>query len=204
MLNAKNFTTTFLRQPVLRNSAEFQRWTTCGFTMIELMVTITVVAILLVIAVPSLRSFIQKNRIVGEASSFVSDLQYARSEAIKRGLPVAICASSDGINCSTTNTWHQGWIVFCDADTSGSVSLGDTTLRTRKQFLTGDTLVANPSVLIISINRDGIVNNLPASATEVVMQLHTAAPVNTSATRCVAISRTGRSIVQDGGTGNCT
>ncbi|SRR5579875_624736 len=82
-----------------------------GFTLIELMVTITVAAILMAVAVPAFRSFLQNDRLLTEANLLVASLNLARSEAIKEDADVWVCASSDGLTCSGVANWTQGWIV---------------------------------------------------------------------------------------------
>ena len=84
-----------------------------GFTIIELMVTLLVGAILLSIAVPSFRNFVQDSRLTTESNSLVYSLNLARSEAVKRDGGVKVCASSDGSSCG--GTWAQGWIVCAPA-----------------------------------------------------------------------------------------
>lgn len=84
-----------------------------GFTLVELMITILVGAILLGIAIPSFRTFIQNTRLSGEAGALVYSLTLARDEAVKRDASVEVCASSDGATC--TGTWSQGWIVCTPA-----------------------------------------------------------------------------------------
>lgn len=88
-----------------------------GFTLIELMVTITVLAVLLGIGIPSFRSMIENNRIAAASNDLVSALQLARSEAIKRGIPVVLCASSDQSSCSTATSpvWINGWVARSQA-----------------------------------------------------------------------------------------
>lgn len=75
------------------------------------MVTVAVGAILVAIAVPAMRTFIQNNRQDAEADSLISSLDYARSEAVKRDQDVEVCASSDGATCSNATSWQSGWIV---------------------------------------------------------------------------------------------
>lgn len=79
-----------------------------GFTLIELMITVGIVAIMAGIAAPSFLGTITKNRIVTKANEFVLALQIARSEAIKRGTSVNIIAT-DGT--TSTNEWGAGWRV---------------------------------------------------------------------------------------------
>lgn len=89
-----------------------QRHRQTGFTFMELMLTIVILAILATIAVPNFQSALQNNRLTGQANEIVAALQFARSEALKRGLPVEMCASSDGATCG--GNWNQGWMVFAD------------------------------------------------------------------------------------------
>lgn len=85
-----------------------------GFTLLELLVTITIGAILMAIAVPSLTTFIQNSRETSEENSLVGSLDYARSEAVKSDASVEVCASTDGATCSgaeAAGAWATGWIV---------------------------------------------------------------------------------------------
>lgn len=91
-----------------------------GFTLIELMFVVALVAIGTVIAVPSLRSMIHNNRAAAQANELVSALNFARSEAVKRGGNVSVCARpSSGDGCSGTD-WAQGWLVIVDTDVPGT------------------------------------------------------------------------------------
>ncbi len=100
-----------------------------GFTLIELIVTISVVAILLTIAIPNFQTFVLNNRLTGQANDMLTALNYARSEAIKRGLPVSMCSSTTGNTCAGSTDWSTGWIVFADPDNDGVFNAGDTLLR---------------------------------------------------------------------------
>lgn len=102
-----------------------------GFTLIELMVTLSVLAILLTIAVPNLQMFIQNSRLMSQTAGLVGDLNFARSEAIKRGGAVNICASADGATCSGAVTWETGWIVFNENSVplNTTVDAGEAILR---------------------------------------------------------------------------
>lgn len=86
------------------------RNTARGFTLIEMMVALTVFAILLGVAMPSFRNAGLPSQLRAVANNVVAASQIARSEAIKRNATVTLCVSSDGKNCGTGN-WQQGWIV---------------------------------------------------------------------------------------------
>lgn len=83
-----------------------------GFTLLELLVSIAVAAVLLGIAVPSYLSIVQRNTIAANVNDLVGALNYARSEAVARGRSVYLCPSLDQERCTTQKNWNQGWIVF--------------------------------------------------------------------------------------------
>jgi len=81
-----------------------------GFTLIELMVTIAIAGILIGIAIPSFTSIITSNRLTTSANELVTALNFARSEAVKRGQQVVVR--------KTGAEWENGWQVFVDIDRS--------------------------------------------------------------------------------------
>jgi len=82
-----------------------------GFTLLELMVAISVLAILSLIAVPSFRDAGLPSQLRSVANNLVGATQLARSEAIKRNAVVTLCVSAGGTACETGN-WQQGWILL--------------------------------------------------------------------------------------------
>lgn len=93
-----------------------------AFTLIELIVTIAIAAILLTIAVPGFQNMVIENRIATQTNELVSDLALARSEAIKRGQRISICAAADSTTClSAGTTWTTGRIVYVGGAPSGAV-----------------------------------------------------------------------------------
>jgi len=93
-----------------------------GFTLLELLTTMTVIAVLLTVGVPSFLDVVRNNRAATNANDLVSALSIARSEAIRRGARIGVCRSSDGATC--TGTWADGWIVFTDTATSDAATPG--------------------------------------------------------------------------------
>ena len=65
--------------------------------------------------------FIQANRLTAQTNDLVTVLNYARSEAIKRGVRVTLCSSNNGTSCLGSTTWDTGWIAFIDTNGDGLV-----------------------------------------------------------------------------------
>ncbi|MFV1873686.1 MAG: GspH/FimT family pseudopilin [Oleiphilus sp.] len=92
-----------------------------GFSLIELMVVLTIVGIFAMVAVPSYQSTIQNGRLTSETNELIGALYYARSEAVKRRADVQVCKSDDGITCDPGLNWQDGWLVWSDADGDSAV-----------------------------------------------------------------------------------
>lgn len=96
-----------------------------GVTLIELMVTIVILAILAAVGMPAMARFINDTRVSGTTNEFVSALNLARMEAIKRGRLVTVCRSTDpevgAATCTSGSDWSTGWIVFVEASSGGAL-----------------------------------------------------------------------------------
>ncbi|MCB1877919.1 MAG: GspH/FimT family pseudopilin [Chromatiales bacterium] len=113
--------------------------TQTGFTLIEMLVTVAVFAVLVTNGVPSLRGFVQNNALVNHHNDFITALNLARSEAAKRSGYVTLCASSDQATCNTNN-WESGWLLFTDADRDAAVDNGTDVVLQSRGALTEVTL----------------------------------------------------------------
>ena len=117
-----------------------------GLTLIELMVTLAVAIILVAVGMPLFSGIAANNRAAAQTNSMISAMNLARSEAVRRGTPVALCASTTALPnaspaCATSNpVWTNGWFVFADDDDDGVVDSGETLLRM------WDALSANATV----------------------------------------------------------
>lgn len=133
-----------------------------GFTLVELLVVLAVSSILLTIAIPGYAFLANTNRLAAVTNDLVSALQMARSEAIKRGMPVTVCktgnATASAPTCDITASWQHGWLVFVDAGTKGVIDSGDILLWTRER-------VSN-DVIITTSNFSRFVSYLPGGSSQ--------------------------------------
>ena len=85
-----------------------------GFTLIEMMTAIFILAILVGLAVPSFNNASLSGKLTGFANDLVAGAQLARSEAVKRNVAVTMCASEDGATCDDPEGWEVGWLIVVD------------------------------------------------------------------------------------------
>jgi type IV fimbrial biogenesis protein FimT len=115
-----------------------------GFTLIELIATLAVAAILATIAAPAVTSMIMTNRLTTIANDLLADLATARSESMKRRGRVTICKNATGPTadtvCNTGSAWSDGWLVFVDTNSNGALDAGETLLRVHQALPLGVTV----------------------------------------------------------------
>jgi type IV fimbrial biogenesis protein FimT len=119
-----------------------------GITIIELLVSLAVVAILSSIAAPSFISLIQDNRLVTQLNELQASLSFARSEAIKRNNTITTCRSHDGQSCEGKGDWKKGWLIFVDTDVDSIIDIGETILLQHGPISTNNTITFNRSRII--------------------------------------------------------
>lgn len=122
-----------------------------GFTAIELLVTMAVVAVLVSIATPTVRTIIQNNRIVTLTNDLMSDVNYARTESLRRALNIGLCRSSNGTNCDGAgSTWQGGRIIFADINDDRAFTTGTDQILRARDAMPSNTLttatVPNPLI----------------------------------------------------------
>jgi len=85
-----------------------------GFTALELMVTMTIAAILLTAGVPAIKNYSWNLRMKTAMDSLRTDMNLARGRAISHNIQTIICPATNGDDCSGSSAWQHGWIVFTD------------------------------------------------------------------------------------------
>jgi type IV fimbrial biogenesis protein FimT len=95
-----------------------------GFTLIELMIAVFVLAVVIAISIPLFSGVVNGSRLTSNANELVAAMQSARAEAIRQNRRTSLCGSDDGLNCSNTTPW-RGWVVFADANGNGLVDAGE-------------------------------------------------------------------------------
>jgi prepilin-type N-terminal cleavage/methylation domain-containing protein len=142
-----------------------------GFTLIELVVTVTIVGILAALAIPSLYKLVQSQRVRSGANDLQTSLLFARSEAIKRAVNVSVVP--------TGNKWTSGW----------AVTLPDNTVLRQQNALSANLTQVNGTTITYQIN--GRVTTLPNP-----IKFETSD--GTIPARCVKVDLSGRpSVVYD-------
>ena len=135
-----------------------------GFTLIELMVTIAILAITVTIAIPSFQNVIASNQLQEGRDRLRMAIQTAKGEAVARNQTVSLCPSSDGAACGDSGDWDESWLVVVDNNATGAVSISNTLRVFEAPGSSEVTLVHTGGFDYIRFEANGISENLNASA----------------------------------------
>lgn len=153
-----------------------------GFTLVELMIVIAIMAVLAAIAFPSFQGSMRSNRVATTSNELMAAFALARSEAIRGKYGAGVCTSANGTDCG--GTWNDGWLVWTDspAGTSGVYDAGETVVRAikpnRQMTMTGSAAV---------LGFDGRGRSIAGAKTFGVKPKDYATPA-----RCLVLSATGQ------------
>ena len=159
-----------------------------GFTIIELLIVLTIVGIFGMIAVPGFLQTIQDNRLTAQANDMLGVLYFARSEAIKLHDDVVVCKSNDGATCVAGADWEDGWLIVHDIDTDNDgVDDTDVIIRVGDGLDGGNEMYAALTSVVFSSR--GLAN---AVETWQICDSR-----GTSEAKAVVLSRSGRARISD-------
>ena len=122
-----------------------------GFTLVELMTSVAVLAVLLVVAAPNLAGFVRSSKVRSAQSELVASLMLARSEAAKRGVTVGVAATAGSVG----NEFGGGWKVWIDDDANGVIDAGETVVRDYPGFAGAVVLGKTAGALPVSFAPTG-------------------------------------------------
>jgi type IV fimbrial biogenesis protein FimT len=184
-------------KPLPASRARHGRPASGGFSLIELLVVLTLIGIVTMLAAPSFNSAFLSNRLAGYANSFVASAQLARSEAIKRDRPVHVCRSSDGASCAAAGSWQQGWIVWSDDNANGALDAGEPIVQIQQ------ALSADYQLNSTAGGYDLVFQPVGGGSSAATLKLCRAAPAAGAQERQIKIDATGRPAVTKTVTGTC-
>jgi type IV fimbrial biogenesis protein FimT len=164
-----------------------------GFTLLELMMTLAIAAMLMMLAAPSVRDAVMNTRISTQANDLMTDFAATRMEAVRRAVWTGMCPSADGVTCIRNAVWNVGWIAFVDEDQDGNPDLGVPVLRRAPAFDNPNQLtLAGGPPFIVQFRTSGTLP--PVAARGMVFQLCDSrkGADATNHGRLITISNTGR------------
>lgn len=172
-----------------------------GFTLIELMVTVAIVAILVTVGIPSFIDMVKNNRISGQASDFTTALMLARSEAVRRGS--IVCVKSKG----SAGNWNAGWDVFPETSGETNCATVANVIQTHDALSGSHTLtVGDPFKDYIRYNALGVAVNASGNPVSAIDDDDTCekpfrlcrgiTPKDIQNSRCIIISPTGHPMIK--------
>lgn len=145
-----------------------------GFTIVEMLVTMVIAVILATVGVPSMVETVRNNRIATTTNQYIATIYAARAEAIKRNVPVSICASANSTaaspSCGGGAGYEDGWVVFAEVgagEPDGTIDDDDIVLRVNES-VRGEAAPAAPSITIrgqgnfvnrVSFRPNGLIQN---------------------------------------------
>jgi type IV fimbrial biogenesis protein FimT len=143
------------------------------------------------------------SRLTTLANSFLSNLYLARSEAIKRNSRAVLCKSSDGLACSDSGGWHQGWILFHDANNNAALDASEAVILTQSALPPGFMLTGNmPVARYISYSAIGA-TELTSGAFQAGTLTLCSNSSSSGNARHIVISSTGRPRIQRASLSSC-
>lgn len=168
-----------------------------GFTLVELVVTIALLAILTTLAIPSFSEVLRQWRRDSATRELLTSLQLARSEAIKTSRQMVVCPSTNGTACTASTEWSTGWMVFVDDGAGTQANANNQAYNTNERILKVvsaqagvATLTSSGGVQRMQFLPNGLMGSAPTTFTVTPSGATAATMVDT-----ITVSRVGRASV---------
>lgn len=161
-------------------------YTPKGFSLVEMMVVIAIIAILSSVALPAFDNMMMTNSLRAYANTFLASVHLARAEAVKRNTQVTMCVSSDGATCNSGG-WELGWIVMS----------GTTVINRQEVVKPGYKMTEAAGVSSLNFKSTGI------GATQATVTICRATPSVGNQERVVRVSVTGKASITKTNAGVC-
>ncbi|MFT5084488.1 MAG: type IV fimbrial biogenesis protein FimT [Lentisphaeria bacterium] len=141
---------------------------TRGFTLVELMVTIAILAIALTIGVPSFKATIDKNGLEKRKDTFITAINFARSSALQFNRNVLLCkrSTADPDTCDAAGNWENGWIVYVDKVRNDTLDANDDELLRYYEGLGNFSLNEDDDLNQIAFQSDGRIKSKVAGSAD--------------------------------------
>lgn len=136
-----------------------------GVTLLELLVTLAIIAILTTSVVPTLHTLVMSNRMNTQVNELLTAFQSARSQAIARQQHVVLCPSADQASCLNSSAWQTGWIMFADRNANKQFDQDESSLRVHIAHNTDMTISGSNGRQRIVLQPDGTAGGSNASFT---------------------------------------
>lgn len=157
---------------------------TSGFTLVEMLIALTVFGIMLSVGAPLLVTFMEDAQLKSDTNDMFASLFFARSEAVTRNTTVSLCKTNQNSpeDCDNSESWQSGWIAFVDADSDGVRDAGETVLNA----YTG----MKDNSAVSSTNFSNVISFLPSGYTSTNGTINIC--VNNNTAQDIFINATGR------------
>ena len=177
-----------------------------GFTLIELFIVLAIAAILVTLAAPSFTRLVKSNSITSSVNSFMADLRFARSEAIRRGGWVVMCrsnlpeATNPACDGGSTTGWESGWIIFHDLNNNGLKANAEPLLRAQGAITSVNTIAESGAATVFRFAATGRLNLAGSTS----IQFGGNPEFDNTVQRVVCVNLSGRARIAGDGTFSCS